>query len=94
MKTIFEETAEKIGKLVAEKNKAYGSSFSESYKILEILFPNGIPPSQYVDALAIIRVVDKLFRIATDKDALGESPWQDIAGYGILGVVNAAKKSE
>jgi hypothetical protein len=34
--------------------------------------------------LAIIRVIDKLFRIATAKKALGESPWNDIAGYGIL----------
>ena len=31
--------------------------------------------------LAITRVVDKLFRIANRKDAFGENPWQDIAGY-------------
>jgi hypothetical protein len=92
MKTIYEETAEEIGKLVAEKNKAYGSSFAESYKILQTLYPLGIKPDQYTDALAIIRVLDKLFRIATDRDALGESPWRDIAGYGILGTVNAKKK--
>jgi len=88
MKTIYEQTAEEIGKLVSEKNTAYGSSFAESYKILSVLYPKGIMPHQYTDALATIRVIDKLFRIATDKDALGESPWQDIAGYGILGVVN------
>ena len=34
---------------------------------------------------AVVRVLDKLFRIATDRDALGESPWRDIAGYGLLG---------
>ena len=94
MKTIYEETAEEIGKLVAEKNRAYGSSFAESYKVLQILYPLGIKPDQYTDALAIIRVLDKLFRIATDKDALGESPWRDIAGYGILGTVNGRKKEE
>jgi len=33
--------------------------------------------------------VDKLFRIATDKDALGESTYRDIAGYGILGAFRA-----
>ena len=38
--------------------------------------------------LAITRVVDKLFRIANKKDAFGENPWQDIAGYGILGTAN------
>lgn len=89
MKTIFEETAERIGKLVAEKNVAYGSSFAEAHKILQILYPNGISTEQFTDALAIIRVIDKLFRIATKKDAFGESPWQDIAGYGILGTVKA-----
>lgn len=25
-------------------------------------------------------------RIATDRDALGESPYQDISGYGLLGL--------
>lgn len=91
MKTAYEETAEKIGKLVAEKNAAYGSAFAESHKILSVLYPHGIKPEQYTDALAVIRVIDKLFRIATAKDAFGESPWQDIAGYGILGTV---KKDE
>lgn len=34
--------------------------------------------------LAIVRVFDKMMRIATDKDAFGEDPWRDIAGYAIL----------
>ena len=93
MKTIFEEQAEKIGKLVAEKDAAYGSSFSEAHHILKVLYPKGIHPEQYTDALAIIRVIDKLFRIANKKDAFGESPWQDITGYGILGVINARQKT-
>ena len=92
MKTLYEQTAEEIGKLVSEKNTAYGSSFAEAHKILAVLYPKGIAPHQFTDALAIIRVIDKLFRIATNKDAFGESPWQDIAGYGILGVVNAKLK--
>lgn len=93
MKTLYEQTAEEIGKLVSEKNTAYGSSFAESHKILSVLYPKGILPHQYTDALAIIRVIDKLFRIATDKDAFGETPWQDIAGYGILGTVNHKLKN-
>lgn len=94
MKTVYEQTAERIGKLVSEKNMAYGSSFSEAHKILEVLYPSGIAPHQFTDALAVIRVIDKLFRIATKKDAFGESPWQDIAGYGILGVVKAEDESK
>lgn len=87
MNSKYEQKAEEIGKLVAQKNEAYGSSFAQAHQILEVLYPAGIKPEQYSDALAVIRVIDKLFRIATKKDAFGESPWQDIAGYGILGAV-------
>ena len=57
-------------------------------RFLEVLYPNGISPTQYRDALAITRVIDKLFRLANKKDAFGESPWRDICGYAILGVAN------
>ncbi len=85
-KKIYENIGSEIGCLVDEKNAAYGNSFSESHKILSVLYPHGIKPEQYTDALAVIRVIDKLFRIATKKDAFGESPWRDIAGYALLGV--------
>lgn len=90
----FEEIGKAVGKLVDAKNAAYGNSFAESHKILSVLYPNGIKPEQYTDALAIIRVVDKLFRIATNKDAFGESPWNDIAGYAILGINNRIEQDE
>ena len=80
----FEQIADEIGKLVAEKNAAYGDSFARCGVILRVLYPHGIAPSQYRDALGVVRVLDKLFRIATRKDAFGESPWRDVAGYGIV----------
>lgn len=79
--------AEQIGKLVAEKQLAYGDSFGKSGQVMRILYPDGIRPDQIDDALCVVRIVDKLFRIATDRDAMGESPYRDIAGYGILGAV-------
>jgi len=84
----YQEIGEDIGKLVQEKNEAYGDSFGQACRILEVLYPNGINPKQYRDALAITRVIDKLFRLANKKDAFGESPWRDICGYSILGVAN------
>ena len=83
----YESIGSQIGKLVQEKNEADGDSFGQACKILEVLYPNGISPAQYRDALAITRVIDKLFRLANKKDAFGESPWRDICGYAILGVV-------
>ena len=91
-KSIFERTAEEVGKLVTEKNAAYGDSFAQCGKFLRLLFPNGIHPDQYDDALALVRIFDKQMRIATRKDAFGESPYRDIAGYGLLGVVKDERK--
>jgi hypothetical protein len=84
MNNTFKDIGTDIGTLVEEKNKAYGSSFEKSADIIKILYPNGVKPDQYTDLLSITRLIDKLFRIATRKDAFGESPWQDIAGYAIL----------
>ena len=80
----YEELGKEIGELVDKKNAAYGDAFNRAGVILKELYPKGIAPEQYNDVLAMIRVIDKLFRIATDKDAFGENPWQDIAGYAIL----------
>ena len=84
----YENIGRQVCKLVQEKNKPYGDSFGRASKILEVLYPDGIKPEQYSDALAITRVLDKLFRLANKKDAFGESPWRDICGYAVLGVAN------
>jgi hypothetical protein len=85
-KPTFEDAAAKIGRLVSKKNKAYGDSFAQSGDVLKILYPNGIGLEQYTDMLALIRIIDKLFRIATSKDSFNENPYADIAGYAILKV--------
>lgn len=85
----FEQRGTELGKLVDQKQAAYGDSFGKSGDVMRLLYPNGIDSEQLDDALAVVRVVDKLFRIATNRDALGESPWEDIAGYGLLGAARA-----
>jgi hypothetical protein len=87
----YEDKGSELGKLVDEKQAAYGDSFGKSGKIIKILYPDGIKPKQYKDALAIVRIIDKLFRIANDKGYGGENPFMDIAGYGLLGSVQDAK---
>ena len=77
-----------LGKLVKDKQEAYGDSFNKSEQIIKILYPDGIRPENYKDLLTITRIIDKLFRIATQKDAFGESPYRDIAGYALLGLAN------
>ncbi|HOX08714.1 MAG TPA: hypothetical protein PK280_20130 [Planctomycetota bacterium] len=80
-----------LGELVQKKNEAYGDSINATGAALRELFPAGIRPEQYGDLGLIVRVWDKLKRIASRKDAFGESPWQDIAGYGLLGSVRDKK---
>jgi hypothetical protein len=81
-----------IGKLVASKNEAYGNSFGTAGEALRLLYPKGIQTEQYDDMLALVRIWDKMKRIATHKDAFGESPFVDIAGYSLLGAVLSAIK--
>ena len=78
--------AAEVAATVERKQAAYGDSFGKSGAVMAILYPAGVPVEQLDDALTIVRVLDKLFRIATDRDALGESPWRDIAGYALLAV--------
>lgn len=80
----YEEIAADVGRMVDTKNKAYGDSFAKCPQYLKILYPNGITPDQYPDMLALVRDFDKNMRIATNKNAFAEDPWQDKAGYAVL----------
>ena len=73
-----------VGKLVEDKQKAYGDSFGRSGRCLMEMFPQGIKIDQYDDLLTIARILDKLFRIANDPDAFEENPYRDIVGYALL----------
>jgi hypothetical protein len=81
----LETMAVHIARLVAEKNAAYGDSWAKSGEFLKLLYPEHIRPEQYGDALLVVRIFDKLMRVAHSKTAFGESPYLDIAGYGLLG---------
>lgn len=85
-----------IGHLVELKQAAYGDAFGRSGQVMRVLYPAGIPPEKLEDAAVVIRIVDKLFRIATDRDAFGESPYRDIAGYALLGArrVEASRRGQ
>lgn len=83
-----------VGRLVSEKQAAYGDSFGKSGQIMAIFYPNGIPPEKLDDSLTIVRVIDKLFRIATDRDALGENPWRDVAGYALLEIRKSLARNQ
>ncbi len=74
-----------------DKNRQYGDAVRKTVDILHALFPDGIRPDQYGDLLLIVRVQDKMVRLASynskthPRSADDESPWADVRGYGILG---------
>ena len=80
----YEQRGADLGALVDRKNAAYGNSFQESGAVMRILYKKGIAPDQLDDALVVVRILDKLFRISNDPGAFGENPWMDIAGYSLL----------
>lgn len=61
----YEEISAQIGRLVTKKQAAYGDSFGKSGEVLWILYPDGIKPYQYDDALAVVQIIDKLFKDKT-----------------------------
>lgn len=79
----YEETALNIGNIVQTKNTQYGNAINNTGEFLELLYPNGIKQEQYAELGVIVRVYDKLKRIANGNQG-EENAWQDIAGYGIL----------
>ena len=83
-----------LAELITKKQITYGDSFGQSGRIIEILYPHGICVEQYQDALAMTRIIDKLFRIANKKFAFEENPWQDIAGYALLSFVHQLDNQE
>jgi hypothetical protein len=90
---IFMQLATDLGKLLAEKNQAYGDAFSKTTEILTLLYPNGIKVEQYKDVHVLVRMLDKMSRIAQDNDPMGESPYKDLAGYAILAQANLMTKT-
>lgn len=90
MASIYETLTANLGRMLTEKQAAYGCAFDKAGAVLAILYPHGIPPAKLTDALAVVRIVDKLFRVAAGVPA-GEDPFGDISGYGVL--ASAARKA-
>lgn len=90
------EHAIALGDLLVEKQAQYGDSVGSTGEILRQFYPDGIRPDQYDNLQLVVRVLDKLKRIASQGpdgiDRGGESPWRDVAGYGILGLVQAEQR--
>ena len=91
----FIEAGYKMGLLVAKKNSDYGSAFEQVTQILKILYPNGIPVHQYENASLLIRMFDKVGRIANENvQFYNEDSWKDLVGYSLIKLVKNSKEKD
>lgn len=80
------EIAAEVAELVEEKGRSYGPALGASVAYLRALYPDGIPPEQYDFVCLLVRISDKIARLAgPNPGAFGESPWRDIIGYALRG---------
>ena len=89
----YKEIAAGVAKLVEEKQQAYGNAFEKITAILKVLYPYGIVPDEYQNLGLVIRILDKIARIAEHNgdDLMQEDSWKDICGYTLLAM---AQKDE
>lgn len=83
----FIRKALQIAKIVSEKNQQYGDAINDTQAFLELLFPRGIKCEQYKDIGTLVRIYDKLKRIANGNQG-NENAWDDIQGYALLANTN------
>lgn len=91
-RSTFVEIGEELGKLVEQKDASYGSAVAKIGDVLRVMCPNGVRVEHLGDLAAVVRVIDKLFRILTAPGAYGEDPWKDIAGYALVKVEQGRRK--
>lgn len=73
-----------MGPFLVGKNEKYGDATRRISRMLEIVFPKGIPVHRIEDVYFIIMVFNKICRVAEDHKQEDEDPWLDTAGYAIL----------
>lgn len=98
----YKVLGEKIGSHVDKAQQAYGDSFGRSGDVVRVLlepYRNSdgtytIPDSLIDHLLVQVRIIDKQFRVFSnpDGDLMKESPYKDIAGYGLLGAAKSSRK--
>jgi hypothetical protein len=91
-----------IGQFTDKKNKQYGSSVDATYEMIKVLMERyrnsentyEIPESLLQHILLQVRMMDKINRIFNNPSGKGdsESPYNDLAGYSLIGIDMVNKK--
>lgn len=97
----FTEIGLSIGEFTDKKNKQYGSSVDATYDMIKVLMERyknenntyTIPESLLQHILLQVRMMDKINRIFNNPSGKGdsESPYNDLAGYSLIGIDMVSK---
>ena len=88
----YHDLAHEIADLLEVKQGQYGNSVGTAPAILALLYPDGVRGDQYADMLTVVRMLDKLKRVATAAADDPEDAWRDLAGYAILRLAERGKR--
>lgn len=99
----YEAKARELGKMVDDKQKAYGNSMKTSVVVMQAFMEkyrqgdNYVFPMELLEHMLIqVRIIDKQCRIFSNPqgDLMGESPYKDIMGYGLLASSRFSKEGK
>ncbi len=86
----FKRVSEEIVSSIQSQNSETGNCFVKTPNVLRALFPNGIPAGREAEAMALGRIIDKMFRIANNSDnTKAGNLWCELSAYAL----NAVKAS-
>lgn len=80
----LEHLCRRLGVMLQDKNDSYGSSFYKAEDFIALLWPDGVPPEAFGRMLIMVRMFDKMMRIAVMPEAFGEDAEMDLFGYAAL----------
>lgn len=88
----YDQTAASIAAMLETKQVQYGDSVGTAPAILALLYPDGVRVDQYADLLTVVRMLDKLKRVATANADDPEDAWVDLCGYSLLRLAERRKR--
>ena len=77
MQDKFKKITDDLAQILSIKDEAYGNAFDKTTQSLSLLYPNGIKVEQYKDLHVIIRMLDKISRIARGIPVGGDIEYAD-----------------
>lgn len=81
-RTLYKTISDALAGELVRKHETLGDTFFRGKDAMRVIYPKGVTPSKYKDALVVSRILDKLLAIAQVED--NDRYWNDILGLCLL----------